>query len=217
MLNGSYFCTLGLSLATVILPADKSPDSLERAKGTGYSLHDLAGKVSLVLLSGAHPALLRAGAVITGGSNSTGFPRADLGNAKFTSKGNILSACQRLKAIWLALGFFFSLKIGRGQPQGQLQLYFMGTLEAHVLVCRGFGEKSLGSGVMVAPGTEKTLGQDPNSLRTRQGPKRRTGNKKYRQQPWRYAGHMHSGNPYPVPTAELHGDVYQWAHIPFCV
>lgn len=104
MLNGSYFCTLGLSLETAnILPVDESPDSLERAKGADYSLHDLAGKVNLVFLSGAHSVLLRAGAVITGGSNSTGFPRAHLVNAKFTSKGNILSACQWLKAIWLSL------------------------------------------------------------------------------------------------------------------
>lgn len=93
MLNGSYFCALGLSLETVILPVNESPDSLERAKRTGYSLHDLAGKVNLVFLSGTHPVLLRAGAVIIGESNSTGFPRADLVNAKFTSKGNILSAC----------------------------------------------------------------------------------------------------------------------------
>lgn len=154
MLNGSLFCTLGLSLETVILPVDESPDSLERAKGTGYSLHDLAGKVNLVFLSGALSVLLRAGAVITGGSNSTGFPRADLVNAKFTSKGNILSVCQWLKAIWLSLAVCFP-KNRKGQLWGQLQLHFMGTLEAHVLVCRGLGEKNLRSGVMLALGQKK--------------------------------------------------------------
>lgn len=107
MLNGSYFCTLGFSLETIILPVDESPGSLKRAKGMGYSLHDPAGKVSLVFLSGAHSVLLRAGAVIAGGSNSTGFPRADLVNAKFTSKVNIPSACQWLKGIWLSLAVCF--------------------------------------------------------------------------------------------------------------
>lgn len=120
---------------------------------------------------------------------------------------------------WKLSGFLYrsaSLKIGRGQPWGQLQLHFMGTLEAHVLVCRGLGEKSLRSGVMLVLGQKKTLGQDLNFIRTRQGPKI-TGNlKKYCQQPWRYAGHMHSRNPYSLPTAELHGDVYQWDHTPFC-
>lgn len=76
---------------------------------------------------------------------------------------------------WKLAGFLWqyaSLKIGRGQPWGQLLLHFMGTLEAHVLVCRGFGEKSLRSGVMLALGQKKTSGQDLNFLRTRQGPKR---------------------------------------------
>lgn len=125
MLNGSYFCPLGLSLETVILPADESPDSLKRAKGTGYSLHDLAGKVNLVLLSGAHSVLLRAGAVITGGSNSTGFPRADLVNAKFTSKGSIFSACQWLKAFWLSLVVCFP-KNRKGTALGPAATAFHG-------------------------------------------------------------------------------------------
>lgn len=59
---------------------------------------------------------------------------------------------------WKLAGFLWqyaSLKIGRGQPSGQLLLHFMGTLEAHVLVCRGFGEKSLRSGVMLALGQKK--------------------------------------------------------------
>ena len=90
MLKGRYYCTSGLSLETVILPVDASPDSLERAKATGYSLHDLVGRVNLVVLCSAHPALLRAGAVTTGGNNSTGFPISDLVNAKFTSKDNIV-------------------------------------------------------------------------------------------------------------------------------
>lgn len=104
MLKGRYFCTSGLSLETVILPVDESPDSLERAKATGYSLHELVGKVSLVFLCSAHPALLRAGAVMTGANNSTGFPISDLVNTKFTSKDNIVPARQWLKVIWLSLG-----------------------------------------------------------------------------------------------------------------
>lgn len=160
---------------TVILPVDESPDSLERAKGTGYSLHDLAGKVNLVFLSGALSVLLRAGAVITGGSNSTGFPRADLVNAKFTSKGNILSVCQWLKAIWLSLAVCFP-KNRKGQLWGQLQLHFMGTLEAHVLVCRGLGEKNLRSGVMLALG-QKKLRTRPEFHQNQAGAQT-TGNKK---------------------------------------
>lgn len=58
-----------------------NPLILWKEQGTGYSLHDLAGKVNLVFLSGAHSVLLRAGAVIKEESNSTGFPRADLVNA----------------------------------------------------------------------------------------------------------------------------------------
>lgn len=27
---------------------------------------------------------------------------------------------------------------------------------------------------------------------------------------------MHSRNPYPMPTTELHGDVYWWVYTPFC-
>lgn len=124
-------------------------------KEQATSLHDFAGKVNLVFLSGAHSVLLRAGAVITGGSNSTGFPRADLVNAKFTSKGNILSACQWLKAIWLSLAVCFP-KNRKGTALGPGATTFMGTLEAHVLVCRGFGEKSLRSGVMLALGQKNS-------------------------------------------------------------
>lgn len=176
MLNGSYFCTLGLSLETVILPVYESPDSLERAKGTGYSLHDLAGKVNLVFLSGAHSVLLRAGAVITRESNSTGFPRADLVNAKFTSKGSILSACQWLKASWLSLAVCFP-KNRKGTALGPAATAFHGHPGGP---CSGlqrvWGEKPEIRGY-AGPGTEKTLGQDLNLLRTRQGPKR-TSNKK---------------------------------------
>lgn len=149
---------------------------MERAKGTGYSLHDLAGKVNLVFLSGAHSVLLRDGAVITGGSNSTGFPRADLVNAKFTSKGNILSACQWLKAIWLSLAVCFP-KIRKGTALGPAATTFHRHSGGP---CSGlqrvWGEKADIRGY-ADPGTEKILGQDLNFLRTRQGPKT-TGNKK---------------------------------------
>lgn len=158
------------------MPADESPDSLERAKGTGYSLHDLAGKVSLVFLSGAHSVLLRAGAVITGGSNSTGFPRADLVHAKFTSKGNILSACQWLKAIWVSLQVCFP-KNRKGTTLGPAATAFHGHPGGP---CSGlqrvWGEKPEIRGC-AGPGTEKNLGQDLNFIRTRQGSKI-IGNKK---------------------------------------
>lgn len=106
-LKGSYFCTSGLSLGNVILPGDESSGSLEKAKATDYSLNDLVGKVSLVVLCSAHPMMLRPGAVITGGNNSPGFPISDLANAKFRSKDNILVGCQLLEAIWLSLGICF--------------------------------------------------------------------------------------------------------------
>lgn len=120
---------MGLSLETVILPVDKSPDSLERAKATGYSPHELVGKVNLVFLCSAHPALLRAGAVVTGGNNNTGFPISDLVNAKFTSKDNILPAHQWLKAIWLSLGACFTknrVTLKEGAASGSAATAFLG-------------------------------------------------------------------------------------------
>lgn len=98
--------------------------------------------------------LLRAGAVIKEESNSTGFPRADL----LMPSSHQRAISPLLANGWKLAGFLWqyaSLKIGRGQPSGQLLLHFMGTLEAHVLVCRGFGEKSLRSGVMLALGQKK--------------------------------------------------------------
>lgn len=175
MLNGSLFCTLGLSLETVILPVDESPDSLERVKGTGYSLHDLAGKVNLVFLSGALSVLLRAGAVITGGSNSTGFPRADLVNAKFTSKGNILSVCQWLKAIWLSLAVCFP-KNRKGQLLGQLQLHFWALWRLMFWFAEGLGRKTWDQG-LCWPWDRKNLRTRPEFHQNQAGAQT-TGNKK---------------------------------------
>lgn len=115
--------------------------------------------------------LLRAGAVITGGSNSTGFPRADLVNAKFTSKGNILSACQWLKAIWLSLQVCFP-KNRKGTTLGPASTAFHGHPGGP---CPGlqrvWGELPEIRGY-AGPGTKKkNLGQDLNFIRTRQGPK----------------------------------------------
>lgn len=126
-LKESYFCTSGLSLETVILPVDESPGSLERAKATAYSLHDLVGKVSLVVLCSAHPMLLRPGAVTTGGNNSTGFPMSDPANAKFRSKDNILAGCQWLEVIWLSLGICFPknvVTLKEGAASGSAPLRF---------------------------------------------------------------------------------------------
>lgn len=126
-LKGCYFCTSGLSLETVILPVDESPGSLERAKATGHSLHDLVGKVSLLVLCSAHPVLLRPGAVITGGINSAGFPMSDSANAKFRSKDNILAGCQWLEAIRLSLGICFPknmVTLKEGAASGPAPLHF---------------------------------------------------------------------------------------------
>lgn len=78
------------SVSKLILPADESPDSLERAKPTCYSLHDLVGKVNLVFLHGA----AHGWSWYHRGNTSPGFLVSDLVNAKFMSKDNILPAHQ---------------------------------------------------------------------------------------------------------------------------
>lgn len=155
MLNGSYFCTLGLSLETVILPVDESPGSLERAEGTGYKPAWFCWQSQSGVSIWCSFSAAQGWSCYHRRKYSTGFPRADLVNAKFTSKGNILSACQWLKAIWLSLAVCFP-KNRKGTALGPGATTFMGTLEAHVLVCRGFGEKSLRSGVMLALGQKNS-------------------------------------------------------------
>lgn len=159
MLKESYFCTSGFSLETVILPVDESPGSFERAKATDYSLRDLVGKVNLVFLCSAHPVLLRAGAVTTGGNNSTGFPISDLVNAKFRSKDNILAGCQWLEAIWLSLGICFPknmVTLKEGAASGSAATAFPGH---HGGPCSGlqriWGEKPEIKGCVGSWGWEK--------------------------------------------------------------
>lgn len=176
MLKGRYFCALGLGLETVIMPVDESPDSLERAKATGYSLHELVGKVSLVFSCSAHPALLRAGAVIAGGNNGTGFSTSGLVNTKITSKDSILPACQWLKAIWLSLGTCVLKKrviLKEGAVLALATTAFLGCLRGPCPGLQRAGEKSQRSRAMLAPRAGKSFGQVSKSLRARQDPRRR--------------------------------------------
>lgn len=158
------------SVSKLILPADESPDSLERAKPTCYSLHDLVGKVNLVFLHGA----AHGWSWYDRGNTSPGFPVSHLVNVKFMSKDNILPAHQWLKATWLSLGACFTktrVTLKEGAALGTATAAFLGALEAHALVCRGLGEKSQRSGAALASSTGKSFGQTPKSLRAMQEPR----------------------------------------------
>lgn len=217
MLKGWYFCALGLGLETVIMPVDEPPDSLERAKTTGYSLHELVGKVSLVFLCSAHPALLRAGAVIAGGNNGTGFSTSGLVNTKFTSKANILPACQWLKAIWLSLGICFlkhRVIHKEGAVLGLATTAFLGCLGGPCPGLQRVGEISERSRAVLAPRAGKSYGQGPKSLRARIPEEGELVIEKILSME---VCRTHTQqNPYLTPTAELHGDDYQGADSPFC-
>jgi len=95
------------SALKLILPVHESPDSLERVKAIGYSLHQFVGKINLIFLCSAHLVLLWSAAFITEGNNNTGYPISNVVKAKFTSMDSIVPAHQQLKAIWLSPGGLF--------------------------------------------------------------------------------------------------------------